>query len=239
MSTKKILLFSAFISTISLLVFVSFYTGYLRFNYPSYKDFPIQGIDVSHHQKNITWKKINKEKVKFVYVKATEGGDFKDKNFVYNWSEAKKNNFVVGAYHFFTFCKSGKEQAQNFIETVPKHKEDLPPVIDLEFGGNCKLLKSSEELMAEIDTIELILFKHYQKKTILYVTEEFYNKFLVGKYLDNPIWFRDIYKRPQIIDNRKWLIWQYANRGHLEGIETYVDLNVFNGTEKEFKELFK
>ena len=41
-------------------------------------DYPIQGFDVSHHQKEIQWQQISPEKYNFVYLKATEGGDFKD-----------------------------------------------------------------------------------------------------------------------------------------------------------------
>ena len=71
------------------------------------------------------------------------------------------------------------------------------------------------------------------------MTEDFYNEFLVDKFSDNPIWFRDNYKKPNLKGNRKWLFWQYGNRGHLEGINTDVDLNVFNGSEKEFKKLIE
>jgi lysozyme len=215
------------------------YAGYIRFNYLFSIEFPIQGIDVSHHQKEIEWNKINKNDVRFVFIKATEGGDFKDKKFEFNWKESKKNKFNVGAYHFFTFCKSGREQAKNFIETVPVEKGSLPPVINIELEGNCKIKKDKKEIHAEIDTLQQLLQQNYLKKPIFYVTEDFYNEFLVDKFSDNPIWFRDIYKKPNLKGNRKWLFWQYGDSGHLEGINTDVDLNVFNGSEKEFKKLIE
>lgn len=236
MKFKKIL---TLFFTILFIIGFLFYKGFLRLNYPSFKEFPIQGIDISNHQGNIEWNEIDKTKVHFVYIKATEGGDFKDSKFQHNWKSAKSSNFPVGAYHFFTFCKSGKEQADNFINTVPIEKNSLPPVIDLEFGGNCKLNKSKQDVITEIEIFENLIYKTYNKKPILYVTEEFYNEFLIDNFLDNELWFRDVFKRPKIIGNRKWLIWQYANRAHLKGIKTYVDLNIFNGTENEFKELLK
>jgi len=239
MNYKGIIVILTSIILIGIFLVGLIYRGYIRFNYPSSTEFPIQGIDVSNHQKEIEWNKINKNDVRFVFIKATEGGDFKDKKFEFNWKESKKNKFDVGAYHFFTFCKSGREQAKNFIETVPVEKGSLPPVIDLEFVGNCKIKKNKEEILAEVDTLQQLLQQNYLKKPIFYVTEDFYNEFLVDKFSDNPIWFRDIYKKPNLKGNRKWLFWQFGNRGHLKGIDTYVDLNVFNGNENEFKKLIE
>lgn len=215
------------------------YKGCLRFNYPSDAEFPIKGIDVSHHQKEIDWSKIKEQKIKFAFIKATEGEDFKDNKFGHNWAMAKENGIDVGAYHFFTFCKRGEVQARNFIETVLYEPNSLPPVIDLEYGGNCKLNKSKQEVLAEIERLEALLFDRYKKRPILYVTEEFYQDFLVGSFLQNPIWIRSVFRRPKVLVGRSWLFWQYANRGHLKGINTYVDLNVFNGDEEAYEELKK
>ena len=45
-----------------------FYTGRLRFNNPSFRRYPIRGIDVSHHQGTIDWAKLSREKVRFVFI---------------------------------------------------------------------------------------------------------------------------------------------------------------------------
>lgn len=213
------------------------YNGFLRFNYPSYAEYPVQGVDISNHQKNIDWDRLDKQQVQFALIKATEGGDFKDKSFEKNWENARKQGIVVGAYHFFTFCRSAEEQAHNFIESVPNIPGTLPPAIDVEYGGNCKLTKSKEELLCDIETFIEIIEKHYGRKVIIYVLEGFYNDFLVGKFADNPFWLRDVYRKPRTIDSRNWTFWQFSNRGRLEGIETFVDLNVFNGSEKDFRDL--
>ncbi|GKX63242.1 lysozyme [Pragia fontium] len=222
------------------LLVYSLYNGFIRFNYPSLTQYPIQGIDVSHHQKNIDWNRLDKKKVRFVFIKATEGRDFKDKSFMTNWHAAREQGFIVGAYHFFVFCKTGAEQAQNFIETVPKKSGTLPPVLDLEYGGNCQLTTSKERIRAEIEEMVKQLESAYGKKPILYATREFFDDFLVNEFKELPIWIRDIYRHPSLNDNnRKWLFWQYANRGRLDGIETFVDLNAFNGSETELFTLLK
>jgi len=213
------------------------YNGYLRFNYPSLKEYPVQGIDVSNHQKEIDWAKLDKTRIRFALIKATEGGDFKDKSFQRNWEKAKSEGIITGAYHFFTFCKSGEEQAQNFIETVPIDYVSLPPAIDLEYSGNCKLTKTKEELLYDIETFIRLIEEHYQKKVIIYVIDNFYNDFLVGKFPDNHYWLRGIYGKPEFENHPEWTFWQHSNRGRIEGIEGFVDLNVFNGSEADFNNL--
>nr|WP_255491091.1 GH25 family lysozyme [Dysgonomonas sp. 520] len=194
-------------------------------------------MDISHHQGIIDWQKLDKKYTQFVFMKATEGVTHVDTLFERNYREAKKQNIPVGAYHFFTFCKPGKEQAENFIKTVPKDRSDMPPAIDLEYSGNCKRDNHLENLIDEISEYIQIVEDYYEKKVVIYATEDFYNDYLVTNLLDNPIWIRDIYREPRLVNDRPWMFWQYANRGRLKGIETFVDINVFVGTKKDFREL--
>ncbi len=211
--------------------------GIIWFVYPSEKEYPIRGIDVSNHQGNIDWSKIPKDQFRFVYIKATEGGDFKDKSFDINWKEANANGFRVGAYHFFTLCRSGKDQAQNFVSNVPKLRSALPPVADLEFVGNCKERPPIADVKKEIKEFLDILETYYGQKPILYLTYEFIDLYLSESFFEYPIWIRDIFKHPSLSSDRNWIIWQYNSRGRVKGIDGPVDLNVFKGTDKDLEKL--
>ena len=217
-----------------LLAFIFFELGYLRFNYPNKSKFPVHGLDISHHQDVIDWDLLEDEDISFIFIKATEGGDHKDTKFEYNWQRAGEIGIVRSAYHFFTFCKTGVEQARNFIETVPVEENTLPPTIDLEFGGNCSARPSREEVLSEISDFAQIIERRYGKTPIIYATNQSYRAFLSEDRPDYPIWIRNIYRRPKLPDGRKWTFWQYANRGRLYGIEGFVDFNVFNGSREEF-----
>jgi lysozyme len=99
----------------------------VRFNIPSLHNYPIQGIDISHHQGDVDWKAISTlPNVRFAIMKATEGGDFKDSKFAQNWHRAGNAGIVRGAYHFFSFCRPGKDQARNVRATVPREPGTLP-----------------------------------------------------------------------------------------------------------------
>jgi lysozyme len=204
---------------------------------PDRQKYPVRGIDVSAFQKKIDWSKINPQEMNFVVIKATEGGDFKDKNFAENWRKTNQAKLTRGAYHFFTFCKPGKVQAKNFIDTVPTENNVLPPIIDLEFKGNCKARPSKAALKKELQDYIAAVQKNYRQTPVLYVTHEFYDAYLQHEFVQNPIWISNLSAQPYLVDGRRWTFWQYTNQGKVAGVETPVDLNVFNGSIEQFQEL--
>lgn len=111
------------------------------------------GLDVSHHQGEIDWESVRADGITFAYVKATEGGDHIDRLFNRNAVEATAAGLRVGAYHFFTFCRSGREQAVHFLGVAPPQPDWLPPAIDIEYAGNCSRRPSATELEAEVNGV--------------------------------------------------------------------------------------
>ncbi len=183
--------------------------------------YQVEGLDVSHHQEKINWKKVDK-KYKFVIMKATEGKDFLDTDFFYNWNNARLNGFTVGAYHFFSMLSSGKAQAEYYISKVPYSEKTLPPVIDLEIPIRHRKKAVLKELKDMISRLEA----HYKKRVIIYVTYHTYNAYIKGEFLDNKLWIRDIKFHPELEENDRWIIWQVSNRGRVNGIPNLTDKNV-------------
>jgi lysozyme len=194
---------------------------------PSRRSYPSQGIDVSAHQGSIDWPKLKSQGVDFAYIKATEGGDFQDRAFVRNWVEADRAGIQTGAYHFFTLCRSGAEQAKNFIAAVPPDPTALPPAVDLEFLGNCHSanrmtpVQLRRELQAFLDFVE----RRTGKPAILYLTKEFDDTYRVSANFDRPLWLRRIILEPHF-GARPWTLWQASNFRRLDGINGRVDWNV-------------
>ncbi|MCX6116997.1 MAG: GH25 family lysozyme [Proteobacteria bacterium] len=207
--------------------------GFLRMNYLSHSDFPILGIDVSHHQGEIDWTKVRKDHIRFAYIKATEGGDFKDPKFLQNWREAKTAGLRVGAYHFFTLCRPVEDQIANFLTTISFEDDSLPPALDLEFLGNCKDSIQKVTLPSDIEIFINAIKQKFGKDPVLYTTYEFYDAHLRSSSLKlNNVWIRSIFGFPD--EDPKWILWQYANRGRIKGIDTPVDLNAYRGTFEDF-----
>lgn len=167
-----------------------------------------------------------------------EGSSMVDKKFKENYEGACKTRLRVGAYHFFSFDSEGRTQAENFIKTVPVDDEMLPPVVDFEFYGNKeKHLPNKEKVKKELDVLLQKLEEQYGRKPILYVTKKPYQLYIEGDFEEYDTWVRDVIGKPSWMGERKWLFWQYSNRGRLDGYkgtERFIDLNVFGGTKEEW-----
>ena len=103
--------------------------------------------------------------VSFVFIKATEGASFKDKDFKENWKAAGKTDLRRGAYHFFRSSKDGEIQARNFISTVGDLRfKDLPPVLDIEtIHIGCPKELLNQRALQWLKAVE----KRYGKKPII------------------------------------------------------------------------
>lgn len=192
---------------------------------PDPKDYPLQGVDVSHHQGEIEWPTLAAEGAGFAYIKATEGGDLRDPAFARNWQDAADAGVRRGAYHFFTLCRPGVDQATNFIATVPRTPDALPPAIDLEFGGNCAARPARPVLMAEVTAFLDAVEAYTGKRAVLYVTQEFDEAYRVSEAFDRPLWLRRLGLKPGY-GARPWAMWQASNIRRVDGVEGPVDWNV-------------
>ncbi len=198
---------------------------------PDRARYPLRGIDVSHHQGAIDWKAVAADDVAFAYLKASEGGDHRDRRFAGNWRAARAAGVAAGAYHFFTFCRSGAEQARNFLAAAPPQADALAPAVDLEFGGNCGRRPDAAAMRAELDAFLAPVEAAYGKPALLYVTPEFFDAYRAS-LPPRPLWRRSILHAP---DSRAaWAVWQYHNRARVQGIDGPVDLNVFGGEAAAF-----
>jgi lysozyme len=74
---------------------------------PSIAEYPVRGIDVSHHNGQIDWDRVAAQGIRFAYIKASEGNDLRDPLFEYNWTEVRRVGLIPGAFHVFGNCSSG------------------------------------------------------------------------------------------------------------------------------------
>ncbi len=201
---------------------------------PDRGEFPIRGIDVSHHQGKIDWQRVAANDVAFAIIKATEGGDHVDDTFAENLRQARAAGLAVGAYHFFTFCRPGADQAKNFISVVPRGEPLLPPVVDIEIHGNCPHRPSPAELNAELLAFLGPVEATYGKPAIVYITDEAGPAYAAHIPVRQR-WLRSISMPPR---GEGWVYWQYLDTGRVDGIDGDVDLNVLKGGPARLSELF-
>jgi len=181
------------------------------------------GVDVSTHQGHIDWEDVARDDIEFAFIKATEGGDLVDARFVENWRGARQAGIDVGAYHFFTLCRSGEDQAANFLSQLPRLESDLAPALDLEFPGNCSERPPVEWVQREVRTWVGLVEEKTGLEVLLYVQGDFDEAYRITPMFDRPVWHRRILRRPS---ENEWLVWQLSYFADVEGIDGGVDLNV-------------
>ena len=212
----------------------------IRFLYPWFEPaaflYAVRGVDVSRHQGVIDWDRLRSDGVEFAYIKATEGENFNDPRFSRNWYAAQQAGLLRGAYHFFTLCRPGKAQAENFIRVVPKDPDALVPAVDAEHMGPCRDSPAVRDVAAELEAFLAAVAAHFGKRPIIYTTAQFHDAYLAGKFAKDRFWIRSLVLPPRVRKDQ-WVFWQYHNRGRRAGIDGPADLNVFRGTRAELNAL--
>lgn len=179
-----------------------------------------QGIDVSKYQEKVNWTKVVKNgKIKFVYIKATEGASIKDSKYKSHLEGAKKAGLKVGSYHVYSPKTTAYQQFANFKSVVPKKKQDLIPVLDIEarYGDNL--------YMARVDKLLELMEKEYGAKPIIYTSENVYLRHFSGKkYAKYHIFIANYKRKPSV----RYTLWQHSETGSVPGVKGYVDLDKFH-----------
>jgi len=205
----------------------------------------VPGIDVSYWNAGIDWPKVRATGQRFVVSKATEGDAYRDPSLDDNWFGAKSAGLLRGAYHFFRCNVDPKKQADNYINYVRTLKDDgeFPPVLDLETHDNVKKEKIIPAVKTWLDRVE----SAFGKKPIIYSGFYFLKDYLSEAGGGPPMWAKDYplwlaqYPSQYVEGSQpslpkgwfKWTIWQYSEKGRLNGINANVDLDLFNGTLEE------
>ena len=198
-----------------------------------------KGIDVSHFQGAVNWRKVRRTGVVFAFAKATEGINTVDSAFSTNWNGMADAGIIRGAYHFFSAGRDATQQAQHFIDVLGTiEANDMPPVLDLEDRvGIAKYKVTRPQLINSVNTFLSVMTDAYGVVPIIYADPSFWKQYMSPVYGSYPLWIANPHvTRPIIPDDwEDYTFWQYENRGRVDGIApgTNVDLNYFNGTTQE------
>ena len=202
---------------------------------PSYAP---SGVDVSGNNhaslRGIDWDAVKSDGQSYAFVKATEGVGFVNNHFVRDANAAAAAGLKVGAYHYARPAGDAKQQAASFasqIALVPT--QTLPPVLDIEVDEGL----SAKQLEEWIDTFMTELKSLTGRTPMLYT----YKYFWMGqmgnttRFSEYPLWlaaYQDTAPDP-VGGWDKLAFWQRSGSGRVAGIETDVDMNLFNGTEAQ------
>jgi lysozyme len=231
------------------------------------KDRPpaVFGIDISHYTPtNIPLHRLSENNIQFVYVKATQGKNFKDGNFRTFWNRLRLlpdgKKVYRGAYHFLTADDDPVAQAETFVAVLKSSGAsslaDMPPVVDLEWdipkkGAPDRWAKlSPADITARINTW-LSYVKLHTGTTPMIYTSGVWWKQRIGDSIDPttfgayPIWVADYSKssrgleKPFVPGKNEWAVWQFTDGAKLDsGFAEGLDANIVPGSDEAFASRF-
>lgn len=183
------------------------------------------GIDISRHQGRIHWDELGEVKrLKFVFVKATEGINIQDPWYESNISYARKHQIPVGSYHFLSKAPAAL-QFENFRAVYDEDKQDLLPVVDVEDDGTKGM--SKEEIQLSLKTFCKLCKTYYSHSPIIYCSESYFKDYLSPEFDGYYLWIASYNHEPVLPGEPHYDIWQFSRHGRVPGVWNWVDLNRF------------
>ena len=197
----------------------------------------VLGLDVSHYQKDIEWKKVAAAGKKFAILKCMYEAQShrKDEYFEENYRQCGIYGISRGVYIFI--ASSSIADPEGDAKALLKHLADRP----LEYGiwldyESDVLRKQGKERIEELTYIYANQFRAAGYYTGIYCNKDWYENtistplkndfdFWIARYPrnDTGVYNPKSSLRP---DYRTAVAWQYSSKGKVDGIKGDVDLDV-------------
>lgn len=185
----------------------------------------VLGVDVSYYQGEIVWPRVKRAGVAFAFIRAYDGTEIFDSQFLTNWTEAKRAGIERGAYQFFRPELSAIDQADLMIKTLRAHGiGELPPVLDVEVTGGLPPQALAERAKIWIDRVRTEL----RVEPIVYTNPGMWRWRPATEIASQPLWLAHYTTTcPELARPwKQWLYWQYTDNGRMDGITGAVDLDL-------------
>jgi GH25 family lysozyme M1 (1,4-beta-N-acetylmuramidase) len=195
------------------------------------------GIDVSHHQGEIDWKKVADQNKKFAILKCQyeSKSHRKDEYFEENYKGCVDNNIAVGVYIYI--ARASMEDPEKDARSLVKHLNGRK----LEYGIWLDLEDASVAVKGKLYIRNLAyqyatIFKEAGYYVGIYCNRDWYLRlihddlkkdfdFWIARYPknDNGSYKPNSSLKPSL---QQAVAWQYSSKGTVAGIKTKVDLDV-------------
>lgn len=205
------------------------------------------GADINEYKENVNFDTLSRT-VDFLYLRASgsASGKFRiDQKFIAFAKGSRQYKIPVGAYHYSVpsaDLSTADSQCDGFISALQQgfgtgDYGDLFPVLDVEAPTNKSI--STEQLLNWVNRFKRRFETKTRRKLMLYTGTFFiqlYDDFFIpgrGHILkDMPLWiamYVEIPGNPPYPPNiggwTRWRIWQYTEKGSVNGVDPPVDLN--------------
>lgn len=206
-----------------------------RVSYPG----AVLGVDVSSHQGEIDWARVRADGVEFAILRIgfrgnTEGGLIVDERFARNYVEARQAGLKVGVYFFSQAIseEEAREEADFVLELLDGVPLELPVYYDWE---EAQKGRTGGHGSSEVGTwarlfCEAVTAGGYRAG--VYFNQRYgYSIMGLQNLTDYSFWLAE-YDDSQSFSYQTQL-WQFTGSGHVDGIDTIVDLDLMYAEDTE------
>ena len=192
-----------------------------------------KGIDVSNHQGKIDWQQVAADGVEFAIIRAAfrgygTGKLVEDEMFEKNIEGAKAAGIKVGVYLFSQAVTEEEvlEEANLVLEKIAPYQLDCPVVFDVEkvSGAGRMNALSVEERTALTELFCQTVQNAGYRPMIYYNTEMAALMLNLTELEEYDKWYASYSE--QMFFPYEYKIWQYSDKGKVQGISGDVDMNI-------------
>ncbi len=175
---------------------------------PSFEEYPMQGVVVGARDGAVDFAALHAIGASFVYLDASSGAKGRDAAISRNLDAARASGLMFGAVHAYDPCITAERQAANFVTTVPRDGDLLPPAIALDaLGDDCPDGKVSEaEVESELTTFLNQVEGHAGKPAVLRISAAFEGRYGIANRIERNLWLERDWLQPEYA-GRPWTLW--------------------------------
>ena len=189
----------------------------------------MRGIDISNHNGFVDFEKVKKQ-VDFVMIRAGYGRNNIDLSFERNISECNRLGIPCGVYWFsYAYTEDmARREAEYCLKAVKPYKLSFPIAWDFEYDSVSYAEKLGMKITPALARKMLYAFGETIERAgyycLNYTNKDFIDRFFGEDSLNRfGAWIAQwnvAMKEPDV-----YQIWQYSNKGKIDGIDGDVDLN--------------
>ncbi|MBR1931060.1 MAG: glycoside hydrolase family 25 protein [Lachnospiraceae bacterium] len=193
-----------------------------------------KGIDVSTFQGEIDWDRVAEDGVEFVFIRAIfrgygSGKLVEDDTFEQNIEGALRAGIKVGVYVFSQAINEEelREETDLLLEKLAPYKIQCPVVFDVETIANAdgRMNRLSVEERTNLTIQFCKIMENAGYHPMIYHNMEMAALMLDLQQLEEyDKWFA--YYNDNFYYPYKYKVWQYSEKGKVNGISTDVDMNI-------------
>lgn len=187
-----------------------------------------KGIDVSHHQGTVDWKKAKEDGVEFAIIRCGFGMNQTkqdDAQWFNNVKGCEENNIPYGVYlySYADTVKKAQSEAEHVLRLIKGHTLAYPVYYDIE--EKAVLNKLTAEQLGKIAATFVNKVKAEGYQTGIYSNKSNFETFLTDSQFSQ--WNKWVaqYNSAACTYKGTYQIWQAADTGTIDGVNGAVDIN--------------